>query len=384
MLLPAMLSSDGNVPHFLRMLGATPAIYLLTGVGVWETMRFLRDLPLWDKVKWVPVERRASTKSATVVGAVAGLILIQGSHTYLAYFQEWAATPDVRSAYEQIWTDMALALNEHPSASDTVNLIVPISDYAWRREARMHPGFDFLYTGAAGTHLIGATATHNMAPKIKAMLAAPENLSTVHFVDRDKSPVGGTDHSEGQVVIILEKYGRHLKSDSRDGFQIHSYSDFDLNRHWTYYEHLEPLTVHYDGGISILGFAIGQSAGQLSLDQQFDLKQDRSWWIAIQWQADPGLEAVYSISLRLHDSERGMVYQQDAVLENSASVPTNKWKVDELVDSLHFLDFPSEIQSGEYDLRLVVYDFETLIPTVELGVWEPEKVIARLQLVDSK
>ena len=31
LLLPAMLSRDGNVPHFLRMFGATPAMYLLTG-----------------------------------------------------------------------------------------------------------------------------------------------------------------------------------------------------------------------------------------------------------------------------------------------------------------------------------------------------------------
>ncbi len=111
MLLPAMLSSDGNVPHFLRMFGATPAIYLLTGVGVWVTIRFLRDRILWGQVKWAPDLRGEGTKAATVVGAVAGLILIQGAYTYRAYFQEWAAAPDVDLAYEKIWTDIAVALN---------------------------------------------------------------------------------------------------------------------------------------------------------------------------------------------------------------------------------------------------------------------------------
>ena len=77
---------------------------------------------------------------------------------------------------------MALALNEHPSTRGTVNLIVPISDYAWRHEARMHPSFDFLYTGAAATRIIDATATHNLAPEIKSTLTALEKVSTVHYV----------------------------------------------------------------------------------------------------------------------------------------------------------------------------------------------------------
>ena len=380
LLLPAMLSNDGNVPHFLRMLGATPAMYLLTGVGAWETIRFLRDGLLWGQVKWAPDWRREGTKAATVVGAVVGLILIQGGHTYRAYFQEWAASPDVNLAYDKIWTDMALALNEHPSTRGTVNLIVPHSDYAWHHEASMHHSFEYIYSGAAVTRIIHSTTTHNLAPKISSTLAALEEVSTVHYVDWNNSLVGGIAHSDRQVDYILEKYGRYLGSESHDSFQIHSYADIDLNRLWTYYEHLEPLTVHYDGDISIYGFALGQGTEQLSSNQQFDLDGDRSWWVVLQWQTAPGLEAVYSISLRLHDAEGSMVYQQDAVLENFVSSPTNRWQAEELVDTLHFLEFPSDLPPGEYELRLVVYDFETLKPTVELGVWEPETTLTRLQL----
>ena len=54
--------------------------------------------------------------------------------------------------------------------------------------------------------------------------------------------------------------------------------------------------------------------------------------------------------------------------------------------SIHctFLEFPSDLPPGEYELRLVVYDFETLKPTVELGVWEPETTLTRLQLGELK
>ena len=99
----------------------------------------------------------------------------------------------------------------------------------------------------------------------------------------------------------------------------------------------------------------------------------------MQCQSAPGLEVAYSISLRLHGTEGSKVYQQDAVLEVSTPLPTNGWQADEPVDTLHLLEFPPELPPGEYELRLVVYDFETQKPTVELGVWEAEKTLARLK-----
>lgn len=384
LLLPAWLSRDDNVPHFLRMLGAAPAIYLLTGVGVWETIRFLQTRSLLEKVKWVPDWRREGTMAATLAGAVIGLVLVQGGHTYRAYFQKWAASPDVYLAYEQIWTDLALALNKHPSETGTVYLVGRISDYAWHLQVNTHPSFEYLYTGAAPTRIIHATATHNLVPKIQSTLVALEQVSTVHYVDWDNSLVGGNAHSDRLVIDILEKYGRHLKSDCYDSFQLHSYTDIDLNSLWTVYEHPEPLTVHYDGGISFSGFALGQGTEQLPSLKQLDVDPHRSWWIAMHWQTAPGLESIYAISLRLHDAEGDMVYQYDAVLEDSTSLPTNRWQANELVDTLHFLEFPEELPFGDYELRLIVYDSETLKPTVELGVWEPETALTRIQLSASR
>ena len=44
------------------------------------------------------------------------------------------------------------------------------------------------------------------------------------------------------------------------------------------------------------------------------------------------------------------------------------------------MEIPSDLEPGEYELRLIVYDYQSLKPTVELGVWEPEAVIAKLQV----
>ena len=104
----------------------------------------------------------------------------------------------------------------------------------------------------------------------------------------------------------------------------------------------------------------------------------------MQWRTAPGLDIVYSTSLRLHDSEGRIVYQNDSVLEDATPSPTNRWQADERVDTLQFLEFPPDLKPGKYELRLIVYDFESLKPTVELGVWEPEAVIANLQISETK
>ena len=101
--------------------------------------------------------------------------------------------------------------------------------------------------------------------------------------------------------------------------------------------------------------------------------------MVLQWQAAPGLDTDFAISLRLHNAEGG-VYQQDAVLSKSIPASTSHWSAEELVDTMHLLLFPNDYPPGEYELRLFVYDFETLKPTVEIGVWEAETVLARLWL----
>lgn len=385
LLLPAMLTRDGNVPHFLRMLGATPAIYLLTGAGACETVRLLRNRFFSVHDNSSLLWKHGETKAIILLGVVvSGVLLAQGLQTYRSYFQEWATAPELNKEFEQIWTDLAIEMNENPSNSGTVYLIGLTSDYAWHYQVSTHPSFEFLYTGAAATRIVHVTATHNLAPRIKSELDALERVSTVHYVDWDNSLVGGNDQADRQITAVLKKHGRHLNSESHESFQIHSYADIELDRQWTYYEELVPLTVHYDGGISFHGFAFGQGTEQFSLNQEFNFSQDRTWWVAMQWTTALGLEAIYSISLRLHDAEGGMVFQQDAVLENSDTLATNRWQADGPVDTLHFLEVPSDLPPGDYSLRLVVYDFETLKPIVELGVWEPETVLATLRVAEDR
>ena len=384
LLLPAMLTKDaGYGPNTLRMIGASPAIYLLIGVGLWATFRQIQDR--CQASPWLAAlfHVRSEAKAAAVVMlVVSAWVLVQGVVTHRTFFHRWAGTPEFYKAYHTEWADAARALNEQKSDAGTVYILPYPTNNEHFQSA--HYGFEYLYQGAAPTYIVAATTPHNLAQKIQAKLAADDRFSTVKFVNWNNDIVGGDALAEEHTHSLLGKYGRYLNSVEYNSFQILTYTDVYMDRPWTLFEQLEPLTVHYDGGISLQGFALGQGTEQLSSNQQLDLDRDRSWWVVLQWQTAPGLEAIYSISLRLHDAEGSMVYQQDAVLENFVPSPTNRWQAEELVNTLHILEFPSDLPPGEYDLRLVVYDFETLKPTVELGVWEPESTLARLLLVEAQ
>ena len=130
------------------------------------------------------------------------------------------------------------------------------------------------------------------------------------------------------------------------------------------------------------GVAIGQGEDQLSSRQLLDLGRGRPLWMTLQWKTAPGLDVDYAISLRLYNEEGARVYQEDSVLWNPRHFPTSYWSAEAPVETLALLAVPADLPYGDYELRVVVYDFETQVPTVQQGVWEPELTLARLRLAE--
>ena len=151
---------------------------------------------------------------------------------------------------------------------------------------------------------------------------------------------------------------------------------------WTFYEQLEPLSVEYDTGISLLGVALGQGEVQLSTGQLLELDQDRSLWVALQWQEAVASDIAYATSLRLYpvDKDGDWVYQEDTDLSKSLTGMTEIGTPSDQIDTFVRLSFPADLPAGEYELHLLIYDSETLQPAVQIGIWEPEFLLARVRL----
>ena len=331
---------------------------------MWEAFLFLKDRFFCHNV----------AKAGAVVGTfVCVAILFQGVSTHHTYFHRWPAATGLPGHYQTVWEELIRTLNSLASGTDTVYLVPTIY---------RHESLEYLYQGVSPARLI-FTNRHDLPQSIETTLASGKEIATVKAVDWDDDLVGGIYNIDERLFTLLGKYGRYVESENFDNFRIHSFADIVQDRSWTLYQQLDPPEVHYDGGISLSGVALGHSDEQEVPQQIIDLGESRTLWMVLQWQVAPGLQIDYSTSIRLHDAEGSGVFQKDALLHNWDYETTRHWTAQEPVDTLYFLVFPADLPAGEYELRMVVYDIDTVKPTVELGVWEAEKVLARLSLKDS-
>ncbi len=374
LLLPAVLARGMMPPpSFVRMIGVAPAVFLLIGVGLGEAVQLFKGICGALQGPAGLFFQKNGTRFAVGLGIVmAGLVLVQGANTYDAYFLKAAANSRFQREFNNAWNEVAKVLNRLPTKSDTVYLLPYEDDMNYGQEY-VNFGFEYLYQGSSPAHVFHAR-TLDLALMVESALREEGQVTNVKLVQFS----GENTH----IVRLLDKYGRHLGSEEHRLFDIHTYTDVTLDRPWTVYDHLQSHTVRYDGGISLLGFAMSEKDRLLTPQQIPSLDGGRSQWVALQWQVDADLNVDYAVSLRLHDADGARVHQQDQwlLLGSLYNAPTSRWAAGEPVDTLVSFSVPPDLPAGRYELRLVVYDVKTLTPTVEIDVWEPEVVLTELQI----
>ena len=376
LIMPTILSRDFiSPPNTLRMFGAGPAIYLLTGVGMWEAFRFLRQRCLALSSRAELFCREYGTWLAIALGTVVAFwILVQGASTHRIYFQEWATATKFHKEYYGEWASAAKTLNSRHHSDGLVYLL----PYRFIRNY----GFEYLYQNEAPAHVV-RVSTSELPQNVESALSTIENLSAVGVVDWNDELTWSGDGDE-HLVALLDKYGKFVGSEAFGNSQIHFFTDITLNRSWSLHEYVEPLSVHYDGGISLNGLALGQGKMQLSTQEAITLKGGDSLWLLLHWKTAPGLEINYAISMRLHSAEGAMVYQKDVTLLSKKDTTTGGWTPEEPVDTISNITVPTDLAPGDYELRLIVYDPSTLKPTVELDVWEAELTLAQIRVAATR
>jgi len=270
---------------------------------------------------------------------------------------------------------LAQFLNQETPDNGTVYLFPGFQNY---RSVRLH----LVSQGIAPAHVIPMDAT-DLARTVETELSKSSEADSIELVEWKSESPWISDDAE-PLAFLLTKYGRYLDTDDYDDFRVYSYTDLSFDRPWILYEQLEPLTIEYDGGISLTGLALGHDVEQLSFGQPLNLGPERSFWGVMQWRTEPGLDTDLVISLRLYNSDGERAFQEDAVLWNPDHWPTSYWSANSPVETMILLHLPPDLPPGDYELRMVVYDFETQLPTVQIDVWEPETTLARLRLAERR
>lgn len=376
MLVPAVLAYD--VPrNTLRMIGAAPAVYLLIGFAVWECFQL--------------VKKRTPFLALALVILLASITATQGWLSYRTYFQKYASWAITQKDFHGQWSYAALELNSIPPIEDAIYVLLSENSHA-------HYGFDYLYEGEMPAYVVNHRGPgmpyESKTSRQTLFVLARDDPSTIVMLDWDEQ-LGWNDSEEEELFNLLRRHGQYMGSEKRLNFQLHTFEDMSLQLPWRFYEQLEPRTINYDAGINLLGFAVGQGEKWGDSRSVTGIDKHETVWIGMRWQiesnridseAPSSTDADYKVSLRLRDAAGNYPYHKDRLLKhfNTDMTTTPEWPFGQPVDTLFFLDIPSNLPSGLYELRLIVYNAETLIPTVEIGTWEAEANLTKLLVRDKE
>jgi len=373
-LLPAVLAYEAPA-NTLRLIGTVPAVYLCVGVGLWHAFDALaRRLPGRKNE-----DGRVAWPHYAAVAAALVMIVAQGISTYRTYNGPWAAHPATYEAYRGEWTNLTRLVNASPAGSGDV-YVIPLGNQF--TDDSHEYNFRYLYDHTVPAHILRAAEPEAIAQFYRTLaddqLAEP--VRRVRLIDW----TGGTHWSgdaTGRYAFLLSKYGRLAGEMERPNFRLLDFTDLILDRPWSLYERLEPREVVYDGGISLTGLAFSRHGGQQEpAAQPISVQPGESLWTALTWRADRPPAGDYKVSLRLQDAEGGVAFQTDEYIWSFDHAATTRWQPGETSESLVVFTLPQDLAPGNYELRLVVYDDKTQTPTVQVGVWQPEVTLARLQI----
>ncbi len=363
MLLPAVLAFD--LPHnTLRMIGMIPAIHLCIGLGLWESLawsaRRVARTTLPGRQYFVP----------GVLTLVVGGIVAQGLLVHQVIHQRWApALYDVLPAPYLEWRDLLDRLNTLPPETPELYVI----PYLTGNDFYFDSSFAFLDQGKVPVVFADLTqpgAVQRLQTEIAQDLPAG---GVVQMVTWAREPQAD---STGRLPFLLEIYGQPTGKTPFKDYTVTTFTDLELVDEWQLPGPVVATPIPLDMGISLTGAALIEEGGRpLSLSTAVPAQTTPGTvqlGLALGWRADRAPDFDARISLRLVAGDGRVVLQQDDGLWNAQYLSTAAWVAGEQGESLHLIALPPDLPPGVYDLVAVVYDQESLVPTVIVDVWQPE------------
>lgn len=328
-------------------------------------------------------------KRSLAVGLLTVQILItvasSGAEYYYRFTREIARVPQTSRWIAMNVPTSALVFFEQDSehTSDRVRLteVTHSQRMTYLRDQTLH---DFIYSGAPPSAWRCLPEVNlNNANSVCSIAAAVPGDRQVFLRYLSPKPIledpGFVSEYETETGSVFSLSCPSSETDTGESVPIWLTPCRDSP--WTIVGLLEPLTVNYEGGISL---------------QEMAGHPDGGGGVVLTWKTATGNKTVFAVSFRLYDSTSETVYQQDVILFNRITGNTSSRGHPKLFHSLVLFDFanaapfltynqtiplgfPDILAPGEYELRLIVYDADTLQATVNVETWEPEVVLARLR-----
>ena len=370
MLVPGVLAFDNNPPNFLRMIGSIPAAYLLSALGAWHTLAAAQSL----------VKRRLpALRSAWEMGIGILLILLlvgQGARVSTLYFQRWATEDRLFATYHGYVADLVQDLKAIP-VPNSLTYMIPLSNF--NQLGRLY-NFEFLYDGTIPVHRF-RTADSDFPEQLRQAVAEDAArlgdpvIRSVNWYDTDAADPNGV------MPFLLSKYATLQERWSQESYGVDAYTQPLLDRPWSLYQQLVPVSVPFDVGIELTGMAVGGHGGEQFFDQTVPFTADQGpIWLALAFRANQPILSNLRLSLRLYNAAGERVDLEEYEMLDVVERPTNEWVVGNESQIYPIFQLPPDLAQGHYQVRLLIYDVDSLAPTVQVGIWEPELSLLDIDL----
>lgn len=307
---PTVLTVDA--PHFLRALGALPAIVILAADGLgW----------LWQRVvpqsDWTPL--------------ILVAISFGGALTYYDYFDVWAHS---RATYDAFEGPIDTAVTRVMALSQASNVMVPLSIYGT-------PQMQFALAKRYSQNIPFIPRSPQRAAWFVTTTVQRANI--VLGPDGVFVPPPLNDAQVARLKTIL-KNGQPVKNKFGDGVatqaQIENAAEFisDL-------QPAHPLDANFGGAIRLFGYSLTPAT----------VTPGEQVWVTLYWQGLRDLNTDYFLSVNLFDA-RGESFAQRVSHPALDAAPTSLWRRGAILPDAFDLRVPADAHDGRYRVEISLLD----------------------------
>ncbi len=371
MMMPAFLAVEMS-PNALRILGAAPAVFLLLALGVWEATGWA--------IERLPVPLATRRTAAWLLAAVVALLLtLRIQATWVRYFGDRAGDPLTTWNFYGEWRTLADSLNQIEDDDQTLYFIPTRGNFD---DPYQPYHFDYLYRNSMPV-LPVHTLNPPTAEAIYADIQSVWPVQRVEVVDWLQGMHWNGD-AERRLPFLLQKYGRKGPRVDLGEYAVETYTDLSVAQPWTYAAQPFALDLTYDAGVTLRSAAFGAGGAGFAVvdavDRSVTTEPGATLWIVTTWVADQRPSGDLKVSWRLVDEAGAERFQFDDTLVASDGLLSSEWAPAQVEENFHISALPPDLPSTCYALEMILYDAETLAPTVQVGVWEARYRLGRVCL----
>jgi hypothetical protein len=363
MLLPGILAPEG-APHHLRLIGTAPATYVLVAIGCGALIRLVQQaLSRWfvpgssvtlSEAKGLFAYRPSFFASLrmTARGDMEGLkaifslalplilFLPIGAVTAQLYFGRWTQLPELYMAYDVYAVQLAqeIAADDAPGTAYVIPMDLRAGD-----EAR-HYTLDFMYRGRTPYSYLPVD-DRTAAEQLTRAATGMQTLRVVRWT-QDKHIAA----DEREVVTYLLATTARLEGEK--AHQVYRIETWTLPSAHTRFQLPvpdRPVGATFEGVLQLETAHLSAGGGWVG--------------VALRWMPLAPINVDYKASLRLVAADGTLAAQKDRLLRHNWHQGTHLWPAEPVNE--YYLLTPAP--PGKYDVRVVVYNPDTLSPLIVNG-----------------